>query len=280
MVGLSGIGPVPEVLLGAGWWLEEPGSLVVVRVLVTVGVLVVWPIGAIGPLPLSTTPTPRCLAFPHPTARGDAQCEAPRRLASLTYVEAAVARPDVKGRVPVSNDFLAASAEAAARLQAAQRKHAAMKAKADRRLHAAQERHAADLADAAAVEAAGWRQLLGRSGDDCRHGCPHRRHQRVDRQPLAREGQGPVMHLTPRSLGLAAAAAFTGCTLFGILTSIDLVPSATAGTPSTATATTRRHHHGALASPDRSDGAATSRADANGHHGHRDPHHRADALCP
>lgn len=45
------------------------------------------------------------------------------------------------------------------------------------------------------------------------------------------------MHLTPRSLGLAAAAAFTGCTLFGILTSIDLVPSATAGTPSTAMAT-------------------------------------------
>ena len=45
------------------------------------------------------------------------------------------------------------------------------------------------------------------------------------------------MHLTPRSLGLAAAAAFTGCTLFGILTSIDLVPPATAGTPSAATAT-------------------------------------------
>lgn len=45
------------------------------------------------------------------------------------------------------------------------------------------------------------------------------------------------MHLTPRSLGLAAAAAFTGCTLFGILTGIDLVPAATAGTPSTAEAT-------------------------------------------
>lgn len=45
------------------------------------------------------------------------------------------------------------------------------------------------------------------------------------------------MHLTPRSLGLAAAAAFTGCTLFGVITSIDLVPSATAGTPSTAQAT-------------------------------------------
>ena len=82
----------------------------------------------------------------------------------MTYVEAAVARPDVKGRVPVSNDFLAASAEAAARLQAAQRKHAAMKAKADRRLHVAQERHAADLAGAAAVEAAGWRQLLDVEG--------------------------------------------------------------------------------------------------------------------
>jgi hypothetical protein len=64
----------------------------------------------------------------------------------------------------VSNNFLAASAEAAARLQAAQRKHAVMKAKADRRLHAAQERHAADLAGAAAVEAAGWRQLLDVEG--------------------------------------------------------------------------------------------------------------------
>jgi hypothetical protein len=63
------------------------------------------------------------------------------------------------------------------------------------------------------------------------------------------------MHLTPRSLGLAAAAAFTGCTLFGILTSIDLVPSATAGTPSTATPPRRA---GALDLADRSDGAATS----------------------
>jgi len=82
----------------------------------------------------------------------------------LTYVGAAIARHDVKGEVPVSNDFLTASAEAAARLQAAQRKHAAMKTKADRRLHAAQERHAADLAGAAAVEAAGWRQLLDVEG--------------------------------------------------------------------------------------------------------------------
>ena len=140
------------------------GCLAVVGAVVTVGVLVVWPIGAIGPLPLSTTPTRRCLAFARPPVRGDVQCEAPRLLASLTYVEAAVARPDVKGRVPVSNDFLATCAEAAARLQAAQLKHAAMKAKADRRLHAAQERHAADLAGAAAVEAAGWRQLLDVEG--------------------------------------------------------------------------------------------------------------------
>ena len=136
----------------------------VVRALVTVGVLVVWPIGAIGSLTPVNDAHPVVPRVPHPTARGGGECEAPRRLASLTYVEAAVARPDVKGRVPVSNDFLAASAEAAARLQAAQRKHAAMKAKADRRLHAAQERHAADLAGAAAVEAAGWRQLLDVEG--------------------------------------------------------------------------------------------------------------------
>ena len=60
----------------------------------------------------------------------------------------------------MSNDFLAASTDAAERLAAAQRKHAAMKTKADRRLQTAQERHASDLEDAAAIEAAGWRQLL------------------------------------------------------------------------------------------------------------------------
>ena len=71
------------------------------------------------------------------------------------------------------------------------------------------------------------------------------------------------MHLTPRSLGLAAAAAFTGCTLFGILTSIDLVPSATAGTPSTARPRPTPPPPEPRASADRSDGAATSRADAD-----------------
>lgn len=57
------------------------------------------------------------------------------------------------------------------------------------------------------------------------------------------------MHLTPRSFGLAAAAAFTGCTLFGILASIDLVPSATAGTPSTAQATPDATTTGASTQP-------------------------------
>lgn len=60
----------------------------------------------------------------------------------------------------MGNAFLAASADAATRLQAAQRKHASMKAKADDRLQAAMDRHRIDLTEAASVEAAGWRLLL------------------------------------------------------------------------------------------------------------------------
>lgn len=60
----------------------------------------------------------------------------------------------------MGNEFLTASADAATRLQSAQRRHASMKAKAEGRLHAAQDRHRVDLDEAAAVEAAGWRQLL------------------------------------------------------------------------------------------------------------------------
>lgn len=60
----------------------------------------------------------------------------------------------------MGNEFLAASADAATRLQTAQRKHASLKAKADRRLQAAHDRHRIELAEAASVEAAGWRHLL------------------------------------------------------------------------------------------------------------------------
>lgn len=60
----------------------------------------------------------------------------------------------------MSNAFLAASADAATRLQSAQRKHASMKARADHRLRAAQDRHRVEVAEAASVEAAGWRLLL------------------------------------------------------------------------------------------------------------------------
>lgn len=58
------------------------------------------------------------------------------------------------------NEFLAASADAATRLQVAQARHATLRARADRRLEAAQVRHGTEVADAAAVEAAGWRALL------------------------------------------------------------------------------------------------------------------------
>ena len=60
----------------------------------------------------------------------------------------------------MGNEFLAASADAATRLQTAQSKHASMKAKADRRLQAAHDRHRIELAEAASVEAVGWRLLL------------------------------------------------------------------------------------------------------------------------
>lgn len=60
----------------------------------------------------------------------------------------------------VGNAFLAASADAATRLQSAQHRHAVLKAKADARLRVAQDRHRREIADAAAVEAAGWKQLL------------------------------------------------------------------------------------------------------------------------
>jgi hypothetical protein len=128
--------------------------------MVMVGVLVIGPIGALRPLTPDNDAHPAVPRVAPAAGDDDAQCEAPRSLASLTYVEAAIARPDVKDGVLVGNDFLTASAEAATRLQVAQRKHATLKAKADRRMHAAQDRHAADLSEAAAVEAAGWRQLL------------------------------------------------------------------------------------------------------------------------
>jgi hypothetical protein len=60
----------------------------------------------------------------------------------------------------VANEFLAASADAATRLQVAQRKHASLRARADRRLEVAQLRHRTETADAASVEAAGWQALL------------------------------------------------------------------------------------------------------------------------
>lgn len=66
--------------------------------------------------------------------------------------------------IPVGNEFLTASTDAAARLQRAQREHASMKARADRRLQAAQDRHRTQLAEAAAVEAAGWLVLLAVPG--------------------------------------------------------------------------------------------------------------------
>lgn len=60
----------------------------------------------------------------------------------------------------MANEFLAASADAAGRLQVAQRKHASLRARADRRLDDARSRHRAEIADAASVEAAGWQALL------------------------------------------------------------------------------------------------------------------------
>lgn len=60
----------------------------------------------------------------------------------------------------MGNAFLAASADAATRLQSAQHRHAVLKAKADARLRVAQDRHRREIADAAAVEAAGWQHLL------------------------------------------------------------------------------------------------------------------------
>ena len=66
--------------------------------------------------------------------------------------------------IPVGNEFLTASSDAAARLQRAQREHASMKARADRRLQAAQDRHRTQLAEAAAIEAAGWLVLLAVPG--------------------------------------------------------------------------------------------------------------------
>ena len=64
----------------------------------------------------------------------------------------------------MSNEFLTASMDAAAQLQAAQHRHAVLRAKADGRLAVAQDRHTAELATAAVVEAGGWLTLMGVPG--------------------------------------------------------------------------------------------------------------------
>lgn len=60
----------------------------------------------------------------------------------------------------MTTDFLSASAEAKKTLQAAKARHAKLKARADQRLAGALTRHRAELAVAAAVEAAAWRELM------------------------------------------------------------------------------------------------------------------------
>jgi hypothetical protein len=60
----------------------------------------------------------------------------------------------------MTTDFLTASAEAKKTLLAAKARHARLKAQADDRLAGAMTRHQAELAVAAAVEAAAWRDLM------------------------------------------------------------------------------------------------------------------------
>jgi predicted DNA-binding helix-hairpin-helix protein len=60
----------------------------------------------------------------------------------------------------MTTDFLTASAEAKKALQAAKARHAKLKAQADERLAGAMTRHRAELAVAAGVEAAAWRELM------------------------------------------------------------------------------------------------------------------------
>ena len=60
----------------------------------------------------------------------------------------------------MTTDFLTASAEAKKALQAAKARHAKLKAQADERLAGALTRHRAELAVAAGVEAAAWRELM------------------------------------------------------------------------------------------------------------------------
>ena len=60
----------------------------------------------------------------------------------------------------MTTDFLVASTEAKKALQTAKARHAKLKAQADERLAGALTRHRAELAVAAAVEAAAWRELM------------------------------------------------------------------------------------------------------------------------
>ena len=101
---------------------------------------------------------PRNRAFAHP---GPARMRGTRPAHTVDRVGGRN-RDGLTGRTEsvVGNAFLAASADAATRLQAAQRKHASLKARADDRLKTAQDRHRAEVAEAASVEADGWRLLL------------------------------------------------------------------------------------------------------------------------
>jgi predicted DNA-binding helix-hairpin-helix protein len=60
----------------------------------------------------------------------------------------------------MTTDFLVASSEAKKALQTAKARHARLKAQADERLAGALTRHRSELAVAAAVEAAAWRELM------------------------------------------------------------------------------------------------------------------------
>jgi len=60
----------------------------------------------------------------------------------------------------MTTDFLTASGEAKKTLQAARARHARLKAQADQRLAGALARHSAEVAVAAGVEAAAWRELM------------------------------------------------------------------------------------------------------------------------
>jgi predicted DNA-binding helix-hairpin-helix protein len=62
------------------------------------------------------------------------------------------------------SDFLAASAEAAKALTAAQARHERLNAAADTRLDAAKARHRRDFEAAMTVEAAAWSELLAIPG--------------------------------------------------------------------------------------------------------------------